>query len=66
MGNVNLRASKENNQLIYKSERETIRIEPWGRDGLRVLIIPNGGGQTSDWALEITYRVYSCFCSVCE
>lgn len=28
-------------------------IDAWGKDGLRVRVVPRGGGQTSDWALDI-------------
>lgn len=51
------RVSKVNNKLIYKSDHEALVIESWGRDGLRVRITPHGGGQTSDWALDIPQEV---------
>jgi alpha-D-xyloside xylohydrolase len=53
MGKMNQRASRVNNTLVYQTEHETIVIEAWGVDGLRVRIIPAGGGQTSEWALDI-------------
>ena len=33
--------------------KQTVTIQAWGRNGLRVRITPDGGGQTSDWALDI-------------
>jgi alpha-D-xyloside xylohydrolase len=53
MDELNNRVRQDGNKLVYQSERECIVIVPWGRDGLRVNIVPNGGGQTSDWALDI-------------
>ena len=43
----------EGNKLIYKDAGQTIVVQAWGRDGLRVRVTPDGGGQTSDWALDI-------------
>ncbi len=43
----------EGRKLVYRGGGQTIIIQAWGRDGLRVRITPEGGGQTSDWALEI-------------
>jgi alpha-D-xyloside xylohydrolase len=57
MSDITLRARKENNRLVYQTETEKIVIVPWGRDGLRVRVIPNGGGQTSNWALDIPLEV---------
>jgi alpha-D-xyloside xylohydrolase len=57
MSDLNLRASKVQNQLVYQSDHETIVIEAWGRDGLRVRVTPDAGGQTSDWALDIPLQV---------
>ncbi len=42
--------------LVCTSDHETLVVEPWGRDGLRVRVMPNEGGQTSDWALDIPLR----------
>lgn len=53
MGNLNTRVSQVNHRLVYQSAQGTVAIEPWGRDGLRVRIVPKGGRQTSDWALDI-------------
>ena len=47
------RAKQEGNKLVYKDAGQTIVIQAWGRDSLRVRIAPDGGGQTSDWALDI-------------
>ena len=41
------------NRLVLHEDRLTLVIEGWGKDGLRVLITPNGGKQTSDWALDM-------------
>lgn len=46
-------ARNENGQLIYSCQGQIITIDAWGKDGLRVRVIPRGGGQTSDWALDI-------------
>ncbi|MEI7902807.1 MAG: hypothetical protein WCK89_21375, partial [bacterium] len=46
-------SAKEGNKLVYKGGGETIVIQAWGRDSLRVRVTPDGGGQTSDWALDI-------------
>ena len=42
------RATHEGNKLIYKDGGQTIVIQAWGRDSLRVRVTPEGGGQTSD------------------
>ena len=47
------RAAQEGNKLVYKAAGQTIVIQAWGRDSLRVRVTPDGGGQTSDWALDI-------------
>ncbi|MCY2994470.1 MAG: hypothetical protein NTY19_42380 [Planctomycetota bacterium] len=47
------RATKEGHKLVYKDAGQTITIQAWGRDSLRVRCTPDGGGQTSDWALDI-------------
>ena len=55
-------AAKEGNKLVYAISstapfkpggKQTITIQAWGRDGLRVRVAPDGGGQTSDWSLDI-------------
>jgi len=53
MNDFSKRISKIGNKLVHKLSNETLIIEPWGRDGLRVQITPNGSGQTNDWALDI-------------
>lgn len=47
------RAKEEDNKLVYRDQGQTIVIEGWGDDSLRVRITPDGGKQTSDWALDI-------------
>ena len=47
------RAKMEEKRLVYRYQGQTIVIEGWGTDGLRVRITPEGGKQTSDWALSI-------------
>ena len=47
------RVKNENNMLVYREGGQTIKMQAWGRDGLRVRITPTEGGQTSDWALNI-------------
>ena len=39
------------NRLVYKSDRETLVIEPWGRDGLRVRVTPLPEIIDRPWAL---------------
>jgi alpha-D-xyloside xylohydrolase len=53
------RVTKDGNRLVHATGKETIVLEGWGRDGLRVRVTPNGGGQTSDWALDIPLQVES-------
>ena len=57
MDNLTERVAGVGNQLVYQSDHERIVVTPWGRDGLRVRVIPAGGGQTSDWALDIPLEV---------
>ncbi|MEI6217835.1 MAG: TIM-barrel domain-containing protein [bacterium] len=47
------KATVEGKKLVYRDGGQTIAIQAWGKDGLRVRITPDGGGQTSDWALDI-------------
>ena len=47
------RAKAEGKKLIYSRNGQTVAIEAWGTDGLRVRVTPSGGKQTSDWALDI-------------
>ncbi|MCE9554158.1 MAG: family 31 glucosidase [Planctomycetes bacterium] len=46
-------AKETDGGLVCRDAGQTINIQPWGRDSLRVRITPAGGGQTSDWALDI-------------
>lgn len=50
---IDARTAIEDGTLVYRDHGQTIKIQPWGKDGLRVRVIPEGGGQTSDWALDI-------------
>ncbi len=43
----------QDHTLIFRDHRCVTEIRPWGRDGLRVVITPDGGKKTSDWALDI-------------
>ena len=47
------RAKRDGDGLVYKDGGQTVVIQAWGRDSLRVRVTPDGGGQTSDWALDI-------------
>ena len=49
----NAAAVAEGNKLVHSAGGQTITVQAWGRDGLRVRVTPSGGGQTSDWALDI-------------
>jgi alpha-D-xyloside xylohydrolase len=42
---------KIDNRLVYKSDGETLVIEPWGRDGLRVRVTPLPEIIDKPWAL---------------
>lgn len=46
------RATVEDDKLVYRDQGQTIVIEGWGNDSLRVRITPDGSKQTSDWALD--------------
>lgn len=46
-------ATTEGNMLVYRDVGQTIVVQAWGRDGLRVRVVPEGGRQTSDWALDL-------------
>ena len=50
---MDARATTEDGSLVYRDRGQTIKIQAWGKDGLRVRVVPDGGGQTSDWALDI-------------
>ncbi len=40
-------------KLVIEDRGELITVEAWGRDSLRVRVMPNESRQTSDWALDI-------------
>lgn len=42
---------KENNKLFYLYDNETVMIEPWGEDSLRVRVTHNNKFTDHDWAL---------------
>jgi len=46
-------AAAEGHKLVCRQGGQTITLQAWGRDSLRVRVTPEGGGQTSDWALDI-------------
>lgn len=50
---VAAQAIAEGHKLVYRDGGQTMVIQGWGRDGLRVRVTPDGGGQTSDWAIDI-------------
>jgi hypothetical protein len=43
------RAKVKGNKLVYLDRAQTLVMEGWGNDSLRVRITPDGGGQASDW-----------------
>jgi len=45
------RTSRAGNQLVYKSGQETLVIEPWGQDGLRVRVTVGPEIVDTAWAL---------------
>lgn len=47
------RAKEEQHRLVFREGGQTVVIEGWGKDSLRVRVTPEGGKQTSDWALDI-------------
>ncbi len=42
---------KDGNALLYSFDHENVRIEPWGRDALRVRVTRNAQFQDETWAL---------------
>ncbi|MDL2232566.1 family 31 glucosidase [Ruminococcaceae bacterium OttesenSCG-928-L11] len=44
--------TNENGALVYRRDGETVRIEPWGPDALRVRATRNRCFTDRDWALE--------------
>ena len=53
--------SFEDNTLKFFGEGYVTQITPWGIDGLRVIITPDGGKKTSDWALDIPLKTEGVF-----
>ncbi|MFC1601502.1 glycoside hydrolase family 31 protein [Candidatus Sumerlaeota bacterium] len=51
MSELDKRISNIGNRLVYKSDHETLVIEPWGRDGLRVRVTPLPELIDRPWAL---------------
>ena len=51
MSDMNKRASKVNNRLVHKLGHETLVIEPWGQDGLRVRATQGPEILDTQWAL---------------
>lgn len=49
-----MRFWKENDALLFARRGETVRIEPWGPDALRVRATMLGAIQPEDWALTET------------
>ncbi len=45
------RTSIVDNKLVYKTSDETLVVEPWGRDGLRVRVTPLCETIDRPWAL---------------
>jgi len=43
-------------KLVIRDRGQTIAVEAWGRDSLRVRVTPAGSKQTSDWALDIPLK----------
>ena len=41
----------ENGALLYHYDAETVRIEPWGADSLRVRATKNAAFTEDNWAL---------------
>src|SRR5690349_7579979 len=51
MSDLQQRISTSNNQLIHKLGNETLVIEPWGQDGLRVRVTIGPEILATAWAL---------------
>lgn len=50
--------SQENNAVIVKQQYETLRIEPWGKDSLRVRATKNNQFTNRSWALTEDVSAY--------
>ena len=46
-------AKNVDGKLVIQERGQTIVVEGWGEDSLRVRVTPSGSKQTSDWALDI-------------
>ncbi len=51
MTDLKKRVSQENNSLVHRLDGETMVIEPWGRDGLRVRVTTGPEILDTAWAL---------------
>ena len=52
MDDLKSRAGRVGNQLVHKLDGETMVIEPWGRDGLRVRVTTGPEILDTPWALS--------------
>jgi len=57
---------QENNALIARHNGETLRIEPWGPDALRVRACMYDNGSAHDWALTETPETTQCAITIGE
>ena len=57
---------QENNALIAKRAGETLRIEPWGPDALRIRAFMYGNGTDRDWALTETPKAMKSMITIGE
>ena len=58
-----MRFTNENGALVARRQGETLRIEPWGRDSLRVRATMLPAVEDTDWAL--TEPVETCAADIC-
>jgi len=49
-------AKNVDGKLVIAHGGQTIVVEAWGKDSLRVRVTPDGSKQTSDWALDIPLK----------
>lgn len=61
MSELTDRIKHSGNMLTFWDEECTTEIRPWGRDGLRITMIPHNSGKTSDWALDIPLETEGIF-----
>ena len=57
-GGTNMIISQEGNAVIVKQQYETLRIEPWGKDALRVRATKNNQFTNRLWALTEDVSAY--------